>query len=133
MNRMGIGIYPGSESERSALTIRSYFKGTAEGIESKRHFSMSMSSMRTCWDFAKIFTMQKGNPSTDLEKHYDGHGSICQRAWYFKREGFEFYRSRYPKWITAIISIKHPDPRFEGMKTRLDNPDAAKATGNGCR
>ena len=32
--------------------------------------------------------------------------------------------------MTAIVSIKHPDPRFEGQtKTKLDNPDAAKATG----
>ena len=30
--------------------------------------------------------------------------------------------------MTAIVSIKHPDPRFEGQtKTKLDNPDAAKA------
>ncbi len=30
--------------------------------------------------------------------------------------------------MTAVISIKHPDPRFEGQtKTKLDNPDAAKA------
>lgn len=29
--------------------------------------------------------------------------------------------------LTAIISIKHPDPRFEGQtKTKLDNPDANK-------
>ena len=32
--------------------------------------------------------------------------------------------------MIAIISIKHPDPRFEGQtKTKLDNPDAAKAVG----
>ena len=32
--------------------------------------------------------------------------------------------------MTAIVSIKHPDPRFEGQtKTKLDNPDASKATG----
>ncbi|MCR4715609.1 MAG: DNA gyrase subunit B [Lachnospiraceae bacterium] len=30
--------------------------------------------------------------------------------------------------MTAVISIKHPDPRFEGQtKTKLDNPDANKA------
>ena len=32
--------------------------------------------------------------------------------------------------MTAIVSIKHPDPRFEGQtKTKLDNQDAAKASG----
>ncbi len=30
--------------------------------------------------------------------------------------------------MTAVIAIKHPDPRFEGQtKTKLDNPDASKA------
>ena len=29
--------------------------------------------------------------------------------------------------MTAIVSIKHPDPRFEGQtKTKLDNPDASR-------
>ena len=32
--------------------------------------------------------------------------------------------------MTAVISIKHPAPRFEGQtKTKLDNQDAAKSTG----
>ncbi len=32
--------------------------------------------------------------------------------------------------MTAVISVQHPDPRFEGQtKTKLDNPDAARATG----
>ncbi len=32
--------------------------------------------------------------------------------------------------MTAVVSIKHPEPRFEGQtKTKLDNQDAARATG----
>ncbi|GFI27030.1 DNA gyrase subunit B [Lachnospiraceae bacterium] len=32
--------------------------------------------------------------------------------------------------MTAVISVKHPAPRFEGQtKTKLDNQDAARATG----
>ena len=32
--------------------------------------------------------------------------------------------------MTAVVSIKHPEPRFEGQtKTKLDNQDAAKAAG----
>lgn len=31
--------------------------------------------------------------------------------------------------MTAVIAVKHPEPRFEGQtKTKLDNPDAGKAT-----
>ena len=32
--------------------------------------------------------------------------------------------------MTAVVSIKHPEPRFEGQtKTKLDNQDASRATG----
>ncbi|MFR6137277.1 MAG: hypothetical protein ACLUI0_11845 [Blautia massiliensis (ex Durand et al. 2017)] len=34
--------------------------------------------------------------------------------------------------MTAVISIKHPEPRFEGQtKTKLDNQDASTAKGKG--
>ena len=36
--------------------------------------------------------------------------------------------------MTAVVSIKHPDPRFEGQtKTKLDNQDAATCVLEGDR
>lgn len=33
--------------------------------------------------------------------------------------------------LTAVVTVKHPDPRFEGQtKTKLDNQDAARAVSN---
>lgn len=45
-----------------------------------------------------------------------------------KEKDLNFTGADVRNGITAVISIKHPDPRFEGQtKTKLDNQDAAKA------
>ena len=45
-----------------------------------------------------------------------------------KEKDINFTGADVRNGMTAIVSIKHPDPRFEGQtKTKLDNPDAAKA------
>lgn len=36
--------------------------------------------------------------------------------------------------MTAVVSIKHPEPRFEGQtKTKLDNQDASRSNRQGSR
>ena len=46
-----------------------------------------------------------------------------------KREGSNFTGADIRNGMTAVVSIKHPAPRFEGQtKTKLDNQDASKAT-----
>ena len=44
-----------------------------------------------------------------------------------KEKDINFTGADVRNGMTAVVSIKHPDPRFEGQtKTKLDNPDAAK-------
>ena len=45
------------------------------------------------------------------------------------KERMQFHRADVRNGMTAVISIKHPDPRFEGQtKTKLDNQDASRIT-----
>lgn len=45
-----------------------------------------------------------------------------------KEKDINFTGADVRNGMTAVVSIKHPDPRFEGQtKTKLDNQDAAKA------
>jgi DNA gyrase subunit B len=46
-----------------------------------------------------------------------------------KDKDINFTGSDIRNGMTAVLSIKHPNPRFEGQtKTKLDNPDAARVT-----
>ena len=48
---------------------------------------------------------------------------------FLKEKDVNFTGADVRNGMTAVVSIKHPDPRFEGQtKTKLDNQDAAKAT-----
>ena len=56
--------------------------------------------------------------------------SYAREIGVLKEKDNNFTGSDIRNGMTAVISIKHPDPRFEGQtKTKLDNPDAAKAAG----
>ena len=53
-----------------------------------------------------------------------------ERIGVLKKNDSNFTGTDVRNGMTAIVSVKHPEPRFEGQtKTKLDNPDAAKAVG----
>jgi len=55
--------------------------------------------------------------------------SYARELGILKEKDVNFTGADVRNGMTAVISIKHPDPRFEGQtKTKLDNQDAAKAT-----
>ena len=57
--------------------------------------------------------------------------TYARERWVLLRKGKDdIHGTDIRNGMTAVVSIKHPDPRFEGQtKTKLDNQDAAKATG----
>ena len=55
--------------------------------------------------------------------------SYARELGILKEKDVNFTGADVRNGMTAVVSIKHPDPRFEGQtKTKLDNRDAAKAT-----
>ena len=55
--------------------------------------------------------------------------SYARELGILKEKDVNFTGADVRNGMTAVVSIKHPDPRFEGQtKTKLDNQDAAKAT-----
>ena len=54
--------------------------------------------------------------------------SYARQLGILKDKDLNFTGADVRNGMTAVVSIKHPDPRFEGQtKTKLDNQDAAKA------
>jgi DNA gyrase subunit B len=54
--------------------------------------------------------------------------SYARQLGTLKEKDVNFTGADVRNGMTAVVSIKHPDPRFEGQtKTKLDNQDAAKA------
>ena len=64
--------------------------------------------------------------------HYDGGyqaGQYARELGILKEKDSNFTGADVRNGMTAVIAVKHPEPRFEGQtKTKLDNPDAGKAT-----
>ena len=89
-----------------------YFKGEADGIE-----------VEVAFQGGTHLTGFKTTFTTVINQYARELGIL-------KDKDPNFTGADVRNGMTAIVSIKHPDPRFEGQtKTKLDNPDASKATG----
>ena len=55
--------------------------------------------------------------------------TYAREIYILKEKDANFTGADIRNGMTAVVSIKHPEPRFEGQtKTKLDNQDAARAT-----
>lgn len=76
-----------------------------------------------------IYTQEGGTHLTGFKTSFTTViNSYARELGILKEKDANFTGADVRNGMTAVVSIKHPDPRFEGQtKTKLDNPDATKA------
>lgn len=107
-----------------------YFKGEAEGIEVEAAFQYVNEFHENVLGFCNnIYNAEGGTHLTGFKATFTTvMNQYAREIGILKEKDSNFTGADIRNGMTAIISIKHPDPRFEGQtKTKLDNPDAAKA------
>jgi len=77
-----------------------------------------------------IYTQEGGTHLTGFKTSFTTViNNYARELGILKEKDANFTGADVRNGMTAVVSIKHPDPRFEGQtKTKLDNPDATKAT-----
>ena len=113
-----------------------YFSGKAEGVELEVAFQYCNEFKENILGFCNnIYNSEGGTHITGFKTVLTTViNNYARELGILKDKDANFTGADVRNGITAIVSIKHPDPRFEGQtKTKLDNPDASKATQKVCQ
>ena len=127
-----IGFIKDLNSKKEVIHDPVYYKGEAEGIEVEVAFQYVNEFHENVLGFCNnIYNAEGGTHLTGFKTTFTTvMNQYARELGILKEKDSNFTGADIRNGMTAIISIKHPDPRFEGQtKTKLDNPDAAKATG----
>lgn len=106
-----------------------YFKGESEGITVECAFQYVNEFHENVLGFCNnIYNAEGGTHLTGFKTQFTSvMNSYARTLGILKEKDANFTGPDVRNGMTAIVSIKHPDPRFEGQtKTKLDNQDAAK-------
>ena len=122
------------ELNRKKETIHEpiYYKGEADGIEVEVVFQYVNEFHENVLGFCNnIYNAEGGTHLTGFKTTFTTvMNQYARELGILKEKDANFTGADIRNGMTAIVSIKHADPRFEGQtKTKLDNPDASKATG----
>ena len=106
-----------------------YFKKTVDGIEMEVAFQFVNEFSENILGFCNnIYTQEGGTHLTGFKSKFTM--VITQYArdlGILKEKDANFTGADVRNGMTAVVAVKHPEPRFEGQtKTKLDNPDAGK-------
>ena len=107
-----------------------YFKGESEGITVEAAFQYVNEFHENVLGFCNnIYNAEGGTHLTGFKSVFTNIINTYSRELnILKEKDANFTGSDVRNGMTAVVSIKHPSPRFEGQtKTKLDNQDAARA------
>ena len=107
-----------------------YFKGDMDGVEVECAFQYVNEFHEIVLGFCNnIYNAEGGTHITGFKTIFTTIiNSYARTLNILKEKDANYTGPDVRNGMTAIVSVKHPDPRFEGQtKTKLDNQDAAKS------
>lgn len=107
-----------------------YFKGVSENITVEAAFQYCNEFHENILGFCNnIYNAEGGTHITGFKTMFTTViNNYARELGMLKEKDANFTGTDVRNGMTAVISVKHPAPRFEGQtKTKLDNQDAARA------
>ncbi|MBR5597551.1 MAG: DNA gyrase subunit B [Lachnospiraceae bacterium] len=106
-----------------------YYSGESEGVSVEVAFQYVNEFHETVLGFCNnIYNAEGGTHLTGFKTMFTTViNNYARELNILKEKDVNFTGADVRNGMTAVISVKHPDPRFEGQtKTKLDNQDASK-------
>lgn len=124
-----IGFIKDMNKSKETIHDVIYFQGESEGINVEVAFQYVNEFHENVLGFCNnIYNAEGGTHLTGFKTMFTNVINTYARGLnILKEKDINFTGADVRNGMTAVVSIKHPDPRFEGQtKTKLDNQDAAK-------
>ena len=125
-----VGFIRALNKSKEAVTDIVYYKGVSDQITVEAAFQFVNEFHENVLGFCNnIYNAEGGTHLTGFKTVFTQViNTYARQIGVLKEKDANFTGADIRNGMTAVISIKHPDPRFEGQtKTKLDNQDAAKA------
>jgi DNA gyrase subunit B len=125
-----VGFIRALNKSKEAVTDIVYYKGVSDQITVEAAFQFVNEFHENVLGFCNnIYNAEGGTHLTGFKTVFTQViNTYARQIGVLKEKDTNFTGADIRNGMTAVISIKHPDPRFEGQtKTKLDNQDAAKA------
>ena len=127
-----LGFIRDLNKNKEAVCDPIYFKGESDGITVECALQYVNEFHENVLGFCNnIYNAEGGTHLTGFKSTFTQvMNTYARELGILKEKDPNFTGADIRNGLTAVISVRHPDPSFEGQtKTKLDNQDAAKAVG----